>query len=110
MDSQLYEQCVKVYTAMTERAEAGVWTGHTTYLFEELGIGISGYTPVIRRLQAMTCIKQMIRGGRGIPSQWELLGEPTEDKFLQGRPKWGAKDDKIAALEERVAALEERSA
>jgi hypothetical protein len=106
----LYEQCTRVYNAMKERAEvldidppAYTWKGYTTYLIEELGLTVSVYTPVMRRLQAMGCIAQVTQGGRGSPSVWNIFDPPTVETF---RGTSGARHSRVKELEERVEALE----
>lgn len=120
-DARLFEQCDAVYEAMhkvavwqevddkppdLEGSFQLVYTGFTTYLIESLGLTVSNYTPVMRRLQQMHCLFQLQRGGRGIPSQWILLKRPTLQDFSRARQWRQAERVRLAALEERVAALE----
>ena len=106
MTPRLYEQIATVYTAMKAEAEGDVYRGYVTYLFEHLGFGISVYTPVMRRLQAMGCMEQIHQGGRGTPSQWQLLKDPTLEDFLASS---GHRRSRIADLEARLAVLEEKA-
>jgi hypothetical protein len=120
-DTRLFEQCVAAYDAMcseakTLRVRNGppeledsfqlVYTGFTTYLIESLGLTVSNYTPIIRRLQQMQCIIQIQRGGRGLPSQWALIKRPIERDFDHARRSRDQERARLAALEERVAVLE----
>jgi hypothetical protein len=121
VDARLYEQCCIVYEAMaaeskvTLLAEAidevshpiRLYTGHTTYLIEQLGYNISHYTPIMRRLQTMGCIKQLQRGGRGIPSEWQIVKPPTERAFTRSGQRWLHDRARIDALERRVLLLEQ---
>lgn len=104
MSATLYDQCVRVYEAMYDRATGEVYDGYTTHLFEELSIGIGNYTPVMRRLQAMHCVVQLSVGSRNAPSSWQLIEPPSERKFTTSRR---ARRSRIAALESRVEKLEE---
>jgi hypothetical protein len=122
-DARLFDQCLAVYDAMNSAAvphliENGppdlegrsgiVYTGFTTYLIESLGLTISNYTPVMRRLQLMHCIFQLQRGGRGTPSQWLILKRPTERDFTHAR-QWRIQERvRFDALERRVAQLEDQ--
>ena len=113
IDVRLYEQCLATYKAMLkvstphpEQEGVHVFTGFTTYLIESIGLSISNYTPVMRRLQGMGCIRQLIRGGRGIPSVWVLLKDPCEEDFTRAGQRWKRDQDRIAELEARVDELE----
>jgi hypothetical protein len=115
VDARLYEQCLLVYTTMRERSAeriadgghtANVYVGFTTYLFEDIGLSISNYTPVMRRLQSMGCIEQLARGGRGMPSEWLLLKEPTEHDFSRSTQRWRKDRERIRVLEQRLDELE----
>lgn len=123
IDVRLFEQCVAVYSAMdkdgvmqTASSEmpssvygnhVKVYTGFTTYLIESLGLTISNYTPIMRRLQTMGCIKQLQRGGRGIPSQWVLLKAPTERDFSRSKNWKVSARDRLDELEQRVTDIED---
>jgi len=113
-DARLYEQCTKVYDAMRKNSrivpgevdDTIVYRGYTTYLLEEVGISISNYTPVMRRLRSMGCIEQLVRGGRGTPSEWRVIKAPTRAAFARGGQRWIAQGERITDLEERVSAIE----
>jgi hypothetical protein len=115
-DARLYEQCVTVFNAMTAHSarvlnedpakECVVYRGYTTYLLEQEGISISNYTPIMRRLRTMGCIEQLVRGGRGTPSEWKVIKPPNRAAFARGGQRWVAQNERISDLEERVAALE----
>jgi hypothetical protein len=101
----LYAQCVDVYDAMYEHAVDGTYRGYLTYLFEDLGLGISRYTPIMRRLVAMGCIRQIVAGGRGVPSEWELVKAPDMETYLQTAGR--RQRSRIQDLERRLHAVEE---
>jgi hypothetical protein len=103
---QLFDQCVEVYEAMKEEAQDGTYRGYLTYLFEELGLGISRYTLIIRRLVAMGCINQLVAGGRGVPSEWALLKPPDMDSYFQTAGR--RQSSRLADFEARLIAIEER--
>ena len=110
-DARLFEQCVKVFEAMKVNATAQVdgtlvYRGYTTYLLEQAGYSISNYTPIMRRMRSMGCIEQLVRGGRGVPSEWKVLRPPTRQAFARGGQRWLAQHERITELEERVSALE----
>jgi hypothetical protein len=118
IDARLFEQCRAVYAAMyadsqvktvkisSNEGPLRVYVGFTTYLFEGIGLTISNYTPVMRRLQGMGCVKQLVRGGRGIPSEWVLIEEPTPRSFTRSGQRWLRDRDRIEELEQRVDDLE----
>lgn len=93
-----------------------VFTGSVTALFEELGLGIPYYTPVMRKLKAMDCVRQIERGGGTKPSKWLLLQEPTMELFKLPAPHQtrysqsrGAKlmmEQQLRDLGRRVSSLE----
>jgi len=102
--TELYKQCVRVYDQMTSSVLGPVYKGYLTYLFEELGLGVSRYTPVMRRLVAMGCVRQIAAGGRGSMSQWELIMRPTEELYAQATSR--RRRSRITELEARVEELE----
>jgi len=122
IDVRLFQQCDDVYQAMAANSEPrlfdedslpelrgktyAVYTGFTTYLIESIGLTISNYTPVMRRLQTMRCILQLQRGGRGIPSEWVLFKPPNESDFSLAKNWRQSERTRLARLEERVASLE----
>lgn len=111
-DARLYEQCCTVYNAMLRNSQPSadpdvrVYRGYTTYLLEQQGLSISIYTPVMRRLRSMGCVQQVVRGGRGTPSEWQVLKPPNRQAFARGGQRWIAQGERIAELEERVSVLE----
>jgi hypothetical protein len=123
IDVRLFDHCETVYNAMLERAEVQelgaevtpdlqgmrlpVYIGFTTYLLESLGLTISNYTPVMRRLTGMGCIKQLQRGGRGIPSEWVLLKKPTEKDFSRSKNWKLPLQDRVDDLERRMELVED---
>lgn len=104
--TELYKQCVQVYRKMLTEAQGGSeYKGYLTYLFEDLGYGVSRYTPVMRRLVAMGCVEQIAAGGRGTMSRWRLIKPPSENSYAETTSI--RRRSRLADLEERVAALEE---
>jgi hypothetical protein len=55
----------------------------------------------------MGCVKQIVRGGRGIPSEWEVIKPPTRQAFAHGGQRWITQNERIDDLEARVTAVEE---
>jgi hypothetical protein len=116
-DARLYEQCVTVFNAMMTHStrvpdkdpdkECLIYRGYTTYLLEQCEISISNYTPIMRRLRTMGCIEQLVRGGRGTPSEWKVIKPPTRAAFARGGQRWVAQNERISDLEARVSVLEE---
>jgi hypothetical protein len=90
---------------MWEKADTDEYKGYLTYLFEDLGLGVSRYTPVMRRLVAMGCVRQVAVGGRGNMSRWKLIKPPTELLYAETTSR--RHRSRLAELEERVALLEE---
>lgn len=84
--AMLYQHCESAYNKMLESAKrvdgAVVWEGALTRLItRDLNLSIPYYTSITRTLRAMGCIRQLKRGGGTAGSQWELINDPTEDKF-----------------------------
>jgi hypothetical protein len=83
--SALFDHCVTVYQAMLAKShqvpEGTLYEGALTGLFNDLGFGVAYYTQVTRKLKAMDCIRQVSRGGGGVPSRWLLLQEPSQALF-----------------------------
>jgi hypothetical protein len=106
----LYGHCIRVYNAMLGDSrrvtEAGVkmivWEGFPTKLImDKLHMSNPYYTYTLRALQAMGCARQLRRGGSSTPSQWELIEEPSLDKFLEYNVK------EPTAAEVRVDGIEQ---
>jgi hypothetical protein len=57
------------------------YEGFTSHLFQELGIAVPNYGPVLDLLRAMGCITQERRGGGPSPSVWRLWKRPTPEDF-----------------------------
>lgn len=91
--SAIYQHCCRVYATMMGRAtrvqadggstEMVVYEGALTQLFVDLELSVPYYTSVMSKLKAMACVRQLRRGGGTSPSQWELLQEPTADRWFQ---------------------------
>jgi len=58
-----------------------VYEGFTSHLFQELGIAVPNYGPVLDLLREMGCITQERRGGGPSPSVWRLWKKPTLADF-----------------------------
>ena len=58
-----------------------LYEGFTSHLFQELGIAVPNYGPVLDLLRAMGCITQEKRGGGPSPSVWKLWRKPTLEDF-----------------------------
>jgi hypothetical protein len=101
---QLFRQCVDVYDAMQASATGQTYRGYLTYLFEDLGLGISRYTPIMRRLVGMGSIRQVVAGGRGVPSEWELIQRPDMDTYLSTAGR--RQRTRLSDLEQRLAIVE----
>lgn len=87
-----------------------VWEGMLTRLITlDLSLSIPYYTSITRALKNMGCIRQLRRGGGNSPSQWELITEPTEEKFNSVRPKKApGKPDKFMMLQDQINNLSTR--
>jgi hypothetical protein len=57
------------------------YEGFTSHLFQELGIAVPNYGPVLDLLREMGCITQERRGGGPSPSVWRLWKKPTLADF-----------------------------
>jgi hypothetical protein len=115
---KLYEQCVKLYAEMLKQSvlQAAtvnyvassanavlVYRGFLSILADDIGIGASSYTPVIRRLELMQCAERLLTGKRNNPSVWLLKRAPTPELFEASR---SAPQSRLRALEARIEKLE----
>jgi hypothetical protein len=96
-----------------EGHHALVYEGFLTRLFQDLSLATPYYTTVMRRLRTMGCVQQLSRGGGNSPSRWELVTEPTWEKFeefenkrFQNNTKLGQVIDMANQLAKRVTILE----
>lgn len=118
---RLFEHCSSVFEAMKrdskpqslEGHHALVYEGFLTRLFQDLSLATPYYTTVMRRLRTMGCVQQLSRGGGNSPSRWELVTEPTWEKFeefenkrFQNNTKLGQVIDMANQLAKRVTILE----
>lgn len=85
VEPALFRHCCTVYEAMNDLAEDGLhgrtYEGFLTHLFNDLDLSVPYYTMVMKKLKAMDCVRQLVRGGGSAPSQWLLLQEPTMELF-----------------------------
>lgn len=122
----LFEHVCRVFQAMQQRAvlqktddgqDILVYEGFTTALFNELELSIPYYTKVLRHLKAMSCVKQLRRGGGSAMSRWEVIKEPNFldyeaaavqiDRKLPAVSKQSVAEQMISDLTGRVDDLEE---
>jgi hypothetical protein len=112
MPTKVFEQCVQVFEAMDRQAilypdrRQRIYEGYLTYLFDEIGLGLSCYSTVMHRLQAMHCVEQWSPGSRNVPSRWIILREPSEDLFMEHAVP-SRKHSRVKELEDRVERLEQ---
>ena len=94
----LFHHCETVYRNMYDKSEAHradgddgvlirVWEGFTTHLFVDLNLAVPYFTSVLKALKEMGCLRQLRRGGGNAPSQWELIAEPTAEKYEERFPR-----------------------
>lgn len=107
----LYEHSVNVFNAMREQAQVDqlttgaaeeglVYEGFLTKLItEEVGLSVPYYTSVMRHLRRMGCVTQLRRGGSSTPSRWQLLEEPTLDRFLSDQDRSSTKVQRKSRLD-----------
>lgn len=89
-------------------APAIEYEGFTSHLFQELGIAVPQYGPVLDLLRAMGCITQERRGGGPSPSVWRLWKKPTLEDFERAHatmPQAQIKVRKEAHEEQRITDL-----
>lgn len=111
--SLLFDHCTTVYAAMKETSapqEDGtyLWSGFLTHLFQELGYGIPRYSRITGQLKDMGCIVQVRRGTSGSPSEWRLLGEPTQSSFDAAKGKQKVESRKPKPMEQMLRDLTAR--
>jgi len=115
-----------VYDAMCREAKPGLhgltYEGFLTHLFQELDLSVPYYTMVMKKLKAMDCVRQLVRGGGSSPSQWLLLQEPSQELY-ESTPSVRAQSNdrgmqnqmnqdvnkRLLALEEKVDLAQELS-
>ena len=106
----------RVYDAMAAQSELEaedaveviLYTGFTSHLFQELGIAVPNYGPVLDLLRVMGCITQERRGGGPSPSVWRLWKKPTLEDFERAfatMPQAQIKVRKEAHEEQRIVDL-----
>jgi hypothetical protein len=106
--SELYTFCLPIDPPDLRGETLPVYTGFTTYLVEaQPDLTISNYTPIIRRLALMGCMRQLQRGGRGMPSRWALLKEPSPLDFSRSRHWQRSEKERLAVVERKVEELEQ---
>lgn len=85
----MFQHCQTIYNAMNDRAEekteGRIYEGSLSQLFNEIGLGVTYYTPVMNRLKQMGCAEQLRRGGGPSPSLWALHYPPTTELFERAR-------------------------
>jgi hypothetical protein len=80
---RMFEQC-KLVVPSDGTKEMAVWEGSLVDLItKQLYLSTPYYTSVTRLLKAMGCVKQLKRGGGSGLSQWELISQPTEEKYWE---------------------------
>lgn len=109
----LFEHCVTVYKEMEAQArdegdDGLIYEGHTTKLFNQLGLSAPYYTAVLTRLKRMNCVIQLRRGGGSATSRWRLVNMPEEDSFLSFEKTNVARSGKWAATEQNVRSAHRR--
>jgi hypothetical protein len=82
-----------------------VYTGHTTRLFNDLGIANPYYTKIMDALKGQGCIEQRRRGGGVAMSKWVLNYPPEEEGFRAIMDRKRGPKGKGAELEQRVKDL-----
>lgn len=90
---------------------ARVYTGFTSHLFQDLGIAVPNYGPVLDLLRAMGCITQERRGGGPSPSVWKLWKKPTLEDFERAHktmPQAQVKVRKEQHEEQRITDLQKQ--
>jgi hypothetical protein len=122
-DPAQLQHCQLVYREMLQAARLVkeedvsivVYEGPLTHLIiTELGLPNPYYTSITQALVGMGCAKQLKRGGGGQPSQWELITDPTReryDEYMTGKgedvePEPAASVQMVKDLSNRVTVLE----
>ena len=118
----LFEQCLELYEAMSDRAsmqpvqygeteEGLVYEGFLTRLItDDLNYSNPYYTKLTQRLKAMDCIRQLTRGGSTRMSRWLMVQSPTLEHFRDVTTKKATRpsgwrdsvDQQIRDLNERL--------
>src|SRR5215831_21013094 len=82
-DALLEEATNTEFDTGTEKKSFPTWEGHTTRLFQRLGVPTPYYGHVLGILQKMGCISQARRGGGSPTSQWVLWKPPVLEDFYK---------------------------
>ena len=123
----IWHHVLRVYDAMAEQAKevaieddgqstyfespATMYEGFTSHLFQELGIAVPNYGPVLDLLREMGCITQERRGGGPSPSVWRLWKRPTLEDFERAHvtvPRVEAKVRKQQHEEQRITDIQKQ--
>lgn len=72
---------ISVHSQMTKEAETSkdgiiTWSGSVAEIFRELKISQGYYTPIMRLLEHMDCLRQEQRGTKNVKSVYVLLRSP----------------------------------
>lgn len=113
----LFLHCQTVYNKMMEHAEARqddqgkdiiVYEGIlTSLIIKECNLSTPYYSSVTKALKGMGCIHQLKRGGGTASSMWELITEPTLEKFQDFKPP-RPPQTRITQMQEQLDNLENR--
>jgi hypothetical protein len=109
----MFDHCLLVYEKMAAEAivdEDGdlMYEGHTTKLFQTLGLPAPYYSSIMPHLKAMGCVEHVRRGGGNAFSIWRMVTPPTEDSFQSMVTLKRPKRDKFAQLEQQLKDLRDR--
>lgn len=112
----LFDHCQTVYDEMKTQSReetlgedlVTIYEGHTSKLFQQLGLAVPYYTSVLGKLKDMGCIELLRRGGGGAPSRWILYKKPEEKDFVEALTLAKPKRGKTAMLEQQVRDLQRR--
>ncbi len=117
----LFEQCLTLYEAMTDRAtiapirpdsdeEGLVYEGFLTRLItDDLHLSNPYYTKLTQRLKAMDCIRQLKRGGSTAKSKWLLVQRPTFEHFNDVATKSTTRPSgRMDSIEQQLRDMNER--
>lgn len=107
-DATVARHAGRVYDAMSESAENGVFLGNFTDVFKRLKISNSMYSRIRNGLVRNACVEILQRGNSQQPSAIRLVRHPVEVDVSQWDLTMGRRGATIQEIEQRVDNIERR--
>ena len=103
---QVLEIAQAFYAALEKQSKDKQFRGYTTREYKNMGLPIGYYTRVKAVLEQMGCIVVEKIGARNTPSEWWLLGAPTQELYDSTDFAWHSTPYQL--LVQRIEVLEQQ--